>query len=166
MVMAIALKDAGEERDLYLYDTYEGMSEPTPLDRDRLATPPLSSWRRVTGKRVTSGCTPRSTSCGTIGFHRVSEAATPPVQGKVEDTIPDQAPDRIALLRLDTDWYESTQHELIHLYDRLVPSGILILDDYGYWEGARRAVDEFFARLEAPPFLCRIDRSGRLAVKP
>ena len=63
------------------------------------------------------------------------------VKGKVEDTIPG-APERIAILRLDTDWYESTRHELEHLYPGS-PGGVLLLDDYGYWEGAREAVDEF-----------------------
>jgi hypothetical protein len=88
------------------------------------------------------------------------------VQGRVEDTIPAQAPGRIALLRLDTDWYESTAHELAHLYCRLVSGGVLIIDDYGHWQGARRAVDEFFGQLDRPPYLHRIDFSGRLVVKP
>ena len=65
------------------------------------------------------------------------------VQGMVEDTIPNHAPDRIAVLRLDTDWYASTRHELEHLYPRLVPGGVLLLDDYGYWEGSRRATEEY-----------------------
>jgi len=87
------------------------------------------------------------------------------VKGRVEDTLPAQAPQRIALLRLDTDWYESTIHELRSLWDRLSIGGILIVDDYGHWAGARRAVDEFIAGLPGPPLLSRIDYSGRLAVK-
>jgi hypothetical protein len=66
------------------------------------------------------------------------------VKGAVEDTLPGHAPDKIALLRLDTDWYESTRHELIHLYPRLETSGVLIIDDYGHYDGTRKAVDEFF----------------------
>ena len=85
------------------------------------------------------------------------------VEGKVEDTIPEQAPERIALLRLDTDWYESTRHELEHLYPRLSPGGVLIIDDYGHWEGARQAVDEYF---KGEVYLHRIDYTGRLAIKP
>ena len=61
------------------------------------------------------------------------------VVGKVEDTVPDQAPETIAILRLDTDWYESTRHELEHLYERLAPGGVLILDDYGMWQGSKDA---------------------------
>ncbi len=87
------------------------------------------------------------------------------IEGRVEETIPAQIPDSIALLRLDTDWYESTRHELEHLYPRLVEGGVLVLDDYGHWQGARQAVDEYFAQAGHRPLLQRIDYSGRLAVK-
>ena len=84
----------------------------------------------------------------------------------VEDTIPNQAPKEIALLRLDTDWYESTLHELEHLYPRLVSGGVLIIDDYGHWRGAREAVDEYIDKHKLKLFLTRIDYTGRLCVKP
>jgi hypothetical protein len=87
------------------------------------------------------------------------------IQGKVEDTIPEQAPETIALLRLDTDWHESTWHELEHLFPRLSPRGVLIIDDYGHWQGCRRATDEYFARENLPILLNRIDYTGRIAVK-
>jgi len=88
------------------------------------------------------------------------------VEGLVEDTIPEQAPREIAVLRLDTDWYESTRHELVHLYPRLSSGGVLILDDYGCWLGARQAVDEYIEANAVRLLLTRIDSSGRLAVKP
>ena len=84
----------------------------------------------------------------------------------VEDTLPAAAPERIALLRLDTDWYASTRHELEQLYPRLAEGGVLIIDDYGHYEGARRAVDEYFERSRRPVLLNRIDFTGRLVVKP
>jgi hypothetical protein len=85
------------------------------------------------------------------------------VVGKVEDTIPRSVPESIAVLRLDTDWYESTMHELVHLWPRVSSGGVLIVDDYGWWRGSRRAVDEFFGGRE---LLNRIDPSGaRLVVK-
>ena len=87
------------------------------------------------------------------------------VPGLVEDTVPSQAPEVIALLRLDTDWYKSTWHELEHLYPRLSVGGVLIIDDYGHWEGARRAVDEFIEAKGLRLFLSRIDYTGRLAIK-
>ena len=87
------------------------------------------------------------------------------VKGKVEETIPQTVPENIALLRLDTDWYESTKHELIHLYPRLSRNGILIIDDYGYWKGCRQAVDEYFKNHNQPILLNRIDFTGRIAIK-
>jgi hypothetical protein len=88
------------------------------------------------------------------------------VPGRVEETLPQNAPKDIALLRLDTDWYASTKHELQHLYPRLVPGGVLIVDDYGYWQGARQAVDEYLSENGLALLLNRIDHTARIAVKP
>ncbi|MDA0653017.1 MAG: macrocin O-methyltransferase, partial [Proteobacteria bacterium] len=85
--------------------------------------------------------------------------------GDILQTMPKAAPGKIALLRLDTDWYESSRHELDHLYPRLESGGVLIIDDYGDWDGARLAVDEYFAQASVFPLLCRIDGTGRIAVK-
>jgi hypothetical protein len=85
--------------------------------------------------------------------------------GLVEDTVPEQAPDTIALLRLDTDWYSSTKHELEHLYTRLSPGGVLILDDYSDWEGARKATDDWLEATGEPLFLVPMG-AGVIAVKP
>ena len=87
------------------------------------------------------------------------------MQGPVERTIPEFAPKSISLLRLDTDWYESTRHELLHLYPLLERGGVLIIDDYGHWEGARKAVDEYFRDASIRPLLNRIDYTGRIAIK-
>lgn len=83
------------------------------------------------------------------------------VEGLVQDTLPGRAPDRIAILRLDTDLYNSTRHELEHLYPRLSPGGVLIVDDYGKFSGATRAVDEYFERVNEPILLNRIDTQGQ-----
>ena len=87
------------------------------------------------------------------------------VEGEVQKTLPETAPEHLALLRLDTDWYQSTLHELVYLYPRLAPRGVLILDDYGSFEGARRAVDEYLAEKRIGIFLNRVDATGRLAIK-
>jgi O-methyltransferase len=87
------------------------------------------------------------------------------VQGKVEDTLPSNSPEKIALLRLDTDWYESTRHELIHLFPLLSIDGVIIIDDYGYWQGAKKAVDEYFEEHNIKILLNRIDETGRIAIK-
>ncbi len=88
------------------------------------------------------------------------------VRGRVEETIPASAPDSIALLRLDTDWYDSTRHELVHLFPRLLKAGVIIIDDYGHWQGCRQACDEYFAQNRIPILLNRIDSTGRIALKP
>ena len=88
------------------------------------------------------------------------------IKGFVQDTIPEHAPEKIALLRLDTDMYESTYHELVHLYPRLVSGGILFVDDYPTERGCVKAVEQYFSEAGSRPFLSRIETQGRIAVKP
>ena len=87
------------------------------------------------------------------------------ITGKVEDTLlkKENLPQSISILRLDTDWYESTKIELEVLYPRLVKGGILIVDDYGLWNGSRRAVDEYFK--DSNVWLHYIDEDCRLLIK-
>lgn len=152
-------------RDLYLFDTFEGMSEPGPEDRDHRgvhAAEHLARGRRsddiwAHGPLADVQAGMRSTGYDAARVHYV--------RGKVEDTLPAQAPASIALLRLDTDWYGSTRHELEHLYPRLVRGGVLIIDDYGHWQGARKAADEYLAKHGLRLLLGRIDHTGRMAVK-
>jgi hypothetical protein len=168
MAMAMTLLDLGvTDRSLLLYDTFAGMSAPTAQDVMHDGTPGQRRFDRgVMDDATNDWC--RSP----IHEVRANLARTgyPPemitlVQGKVEDTIPGTMPGEIALLRLDTDFYESTRHELVHLYPLLQVGGVLIIDDYGYWQGARKAVDEYFAEHHATPLLTRIDSTGRLAVR-
>lgn len=168
MVAALTLLQVGDEqRGLHLYDTFEGMSEPTEHDVSAGGLQVASDWERISDDKddpvlVYATLEEVRRNMASTGFPAERIAY---VQGKVEDTIPAQAPERIALLRLDTDWYESTKHELEQLWPRLVPGGVLIIDDYGDWVGARRAVDEFFAGRPDAPLLNRVDATGRIAVK-
>lgn len=163
MLAALTLRQLGDERrSLWLYDTFEGMAAPSSADG-----PLADEVYRAGRDDVTFAYSPleevRANMLGT-GW---SPERLRFVEGKVEDTIPATVPDGpIALLRLDTDWYESTRHELVHLYPALAPGGVLIIDDYGYWQGARRAVDEWRAEVAEPPLLVRVDGSGRIGVKP
>ena len=155
------------ERNIHLFDTFEGMTLPTEADVEfngKTAQELLNSsdpndaesvWCYAPIEGVRAVLTSTGYDAQKLKF----------VKGRVEDTLPAAAPDRIALLRLDTDWYESTKHELEHLYPRLVPGGVLIIDDYGHWQGARRAVDEYIGRNRLGLLLHRIDYSGRCAVK-
>jgi O-methyltransferase len=166
MVAALMLRELGAaDRELHLFDTFEGMSPPTEHDR-RAGGPSAADMLAATSKDAKvwaySPLDEVRTNLASTGYPAELVRF---VQGKVEDTIPDQAPERIAILRLDTDWYESTRHELEHLFPRLAVGGVLIVDDYGAWEGARRAVDEFIAAHKTPILLNRIDETGRVAVK-
>jgi len=166
MAIALALIARGDtSRDLYLYDTFEGMSEPTEADRDpygESAEARLARSERGEAVWAVAGLDDVQANLASTGYPRERIHY---IQGKVEDTIPGTLPDRIALLRLDTDWYASTRHELTHLYPRLARHGVLIIDDYGHWQGARQAVDEYFAGSEQPVFLHRVDYTARLVVK-
>ena len=142
------------------------MSEPTDKDRLQDGTLVADVLRHMTRSEVNLWAIAPLDSVK----RNVLSTGYPPeklhfVQGKVEDTLPGQAPDRVALLRLDTDWYESTRHEMVHLYPRLSERGVLILDDYGDWQGARQAVDEYFAAQQSSPLLSRMDTTGRMTVK-
>jgi O-methyltransferase len=88
------------------------------------------------------------------------------VEGPVEDTIPKTDVGPIAMLRLDTDHYDSTKVELDHYWPKLVPHGVIIVDDYGCFEGSRRATDEYFAALPISPMLNRIDGGVFSGIKP
>jgi len=162
LVMGRALVELDvRDRDLFGFDTFSGMPAATARDV------------RYDGGRGTDPSTMNLLAAASPEQVRdlVLTSGYPSdrlhlVPGRVEETIPAAAPDEIALLRLDTDWYESTRHELEHLYPRLSSGGILIIDDYGHWNGARQATDEYLAQLQRPPFLARVDYTVRLAVKP
>lgn len=166
MIAAMTLvAEKATDRDLWLYDTYEGMSEPTSVDLD---------WRGRSASEMMSATDEKEMSVwcySSLDEVRSNMARTQYpnakmhfVKGKVEETIPKEAPEQIAILRLDTDFFESTYHELQHLFPRVSRGGILIVDDYGHWAGARKAVDKFFDEVGAKPLLHRIDYTGRIAV--
>jgi hypothetical protein len=161
----LALGDTS--RELYLFDTFEGM--PPPSERDT-----RTSDERTAAELLAEEARESSLVWAVASLEDVQEGMAevgyPPervhyVKGRVEATIPEQAPGEISILRLDTDWYESTKHELEHLYPRLVSGGVVLFDDYGYWDGAREAVDEFLDTTGERLLLHRM-ASGRLAVKP
>ena len=158
MAAAITMLRLGDLREMVLFDTYTGNPEPGELDVDFEGLDQRQVW---TGKSE-PGTSLRSVAAvmRSTGYDmdRVRLIA-----GMVEETVPREAPDAIALLRLDTDWHASIAHTLEHLWPRVVPGGVLIVDDYGHFEGARRAVDDYFA--DQPVLLARLDYSGRMALK-
>lgn len=156
-----------QSRSLYLYDTYEGMSEPTEFDVDFASQSASSqlSQREKDEKDVVWAYSPLEAVQQRIFSTSYPKEKIHFIKGKVEETIPGTIPEKIALLRLDTDWYESTRHELEYLFPLLSTGGILILDDYGHWAGAKKAVDEYFNKHQLKGMLQRIDNTGRIYIK-
>jgi hypothetical protein len=173
LAMVLKLQERGvRDRPIYLYDTFEGMTRPSEQDTSSYDRPALETW----DEEVARGAKPWEYLFDDEVFNqesvrRLLVATGYPaeclhfVAGPVEETLPGTMPDRLALLRLDTDWYESTKHELVHLYPNLSTGGVLIVDDYGHWTGSRKAVDEYLAEQSQPLLLHRVDYACRIAVK-
>lgn len=157
-------------RTLWMYDTFEGMSAPSENDVDLRgqsaeallakegqgnAESPDSIWCRCSLESV------KQTLSGTGYPNDLLRY----VKGKVEDTLPVESPEKVSILRLDTDWYESTRCELEILFPRLAIGGVLIIDDYGHWQGCRKAVDDYFEKQNVKMFLHRVDYTGRVGIK-
>jgi len=142
------------DRRFHIYDTFEGFPDNTwELDWHGTKVPftKHANFLECVRKAVTRSL------CPADRFEFVA--------GMVEETLPRHKPGAIALLRLDTDYYESTRAELEHLYPLLSPGGVLIIDDYGLFQGARRATDEFFAHQDKGILLMRVNASVRCGVK-
>jgi len=166
MVVARTLLELRDtSRTLHLFDTFEGMPPPTETDVDFAGlSAQLRLSRSAKDDNVWAVAPLEGVKSAVLGVgYDASKIRF--VKGPVEETIPREAPERIALLRLDTDWYESTRHELVHLFPRLSPGGVIIIDDYGHWKGARKATDEYLGEHGIPLLLNRIDYTGRIGVK-
>ncbi|MDJ1468594.1 TylF/MycF/NovP-related O-methyltransferase [Cytophagaceae bacterium DM2B3-1] len=167
MVMIYTLLARGiTNRQIYLYDTFEGMSEPTTKDKTIDGESAFGTWKDSQTTQENTWCySPLDEVQKNILGTGYSPDNIKFVKGKVEDTIPGVIPDQVALLRLDTDWYDSTYHELLHLFPILSKNGVLIIDDYGHWQGAREAVDSYFKEKNVTMLLNRIDYTGRVGIK-
>jgi hypothetical protein len=162
------IKLYGSDKKVWMYDTFAGMTQPTDVDTDLQGTKAHDEYN----------------SSQSDGYNRMYYASLNDVkeqfrirnllgsnvhfvQGDVAETLnaAQLLPKDISVLRLDTDWYESTKVELEILYPKLSTGGFLIVDDYGHWEGSRRAVDEYFKSYKPKPFLQYTDYTGRLIIK-
>ena len=162
MVMMKTLLEVASEKEIYLFDTFAGMTKPTDNDKniknekakfyfDKTKNNDFSSeWSNITLEEVKKNISSINFDMGKVHF----------IVGRVEDTIPEKSPRETSLLRLDTDWYESTRHELIHLFPRLSKGGIIIIDDYWSWKGSKLATDEYFKQNNIKIFLKTIDSFG------
>jgi len=167
MAALLTLIDEGVmDRDVYLYDTFSGMTPPVDVDKTfdgTLARTHLERDVSRTGYWCVAHLDEVRRNVLSTGYpeHQIHF-----VKGPVEETLPTCSPtDAVALLRLDTDWYESTKHELTHLFPKVSQGGVVIVDDYGHWQGAKLAVDEFLQQSSDVYYLHRIDYTGRLLIK-
>jgi len=164
MMMAATLLQCGEtKRKIYLYDTFAGMSDPT--EKDKLSStgcPAADIYKKDTNILAFAPLDEVKSNMLSVDY---PEEKIIFVQGKVEDTIPGTVPPAISLLRLDTDWYESTYHEMNNLYPLVSENGVIIIDDYGHWTGAKEATDRYFSEHKISMLMNRIDYTGRLGIK-
>ena len=170
MTAVLTLKNLkNQDKEIYLFDTFEGMSRPAEFDLPSSGSDfnPIEEFKKIkTHDDASNWCNAEidevkknvfTTNYPKNKFHFI--------KGKVENTLPEFAPDQISILRLDTDWYESTLHELNTLFPKLCKGGVLIIDDYGFWKGCKKAVDEYFEKNSIKIMLNRIDSTGRIAIK-
>jgi O-methyltransferase len=168
MLIAKTLQKFGvNDRKLWMYDTYEGMVEPGEEDKDVSGGKAHDIWEKLKVEDKSGWCVSSLEEVkNNLKLTGYPYEHFNFIQGMVEDTIPENIPSSdIALLRLDTDWYESTKHELEYLYPLLIIKGVFIIDDYGHWVGAKKALDEYLLNTKQSLLLNFVDYTARIAVK-
>lgn len=155
LMMAHTLAWSGDlDRPIVLYDTFTGMPQPDPMDGPIAAQKWRPAWHAHALSEVQALMADAPYPASRIRY----------VPGDVCETVKAENHAQIALLRIDVDWYRSTKHVLETLRERVVPGGIVILDDYGRWPGAKRAIDDVLGK-EAP-WLIRTGPSEHVYVQP
>ncbi|MEO6830025.1 MAG: TylF/MycF/NovP-related O-methyltransferase [Acidobacteriaceae bacterium] len=170
MIAALTFMEFGSvNRKLYLYDTYEGMPNIGSRDENFGMSPFQLAMNLTSGLRgghagiFYASLEEVRKNMKSTGYLEENVLL---VKGMVEDTIPGVAPEQISLLHLDSDLYQSTYHELTHLYPRLTPGGVLIIDDYDTWKGSQKATDEYFSEHGVSMLLTSIGSGGaRMGIK-
>jgi predicted O-methyltransferase YrrM len=153
-LMALTLKRLGSDKVLWVFDTFEGIPAPTQADPDFEIARPYTGSLRGDLAEVTN-------FFERLGVRNSSHF----VKGLFQETLPQQDVGQIAVLHIDGDWYESVKTCLDNLFDQVSRGGVIQIDDYGHWEGARKAVDEFLEQRKIPDKLAVIDYTGRRLVK-
>ncbi|PZN94787.1 MAG: macrocin O-methyltransferase [Alphaproteobacteria bacterium] len=166
VIAGMMRQQLGFTRDIWGYDTFAGMTAPTAADvKPGFAVDAQQKFAALNSGATTDWCFSPIEEVTAALRSALGDDPVRLVKGRVEDTLVDPAnlPERISILRLDTDFYESTKLELEVLYPRLQPGGVMIIDDYGIWAGSRKAVDEYFGADK--PWLHYVNRGVRLAIK-
>ncbi len=156
-----------ENKNLWLYDTFDGMSNPSDYDVNILNQNAKEEMKKTSKKENMKDIWAYS-KLDYVKKNMIKTGLNEKniiyVKGLVEKTLDGNFPEKISLLRLDTDFYESTKKELEILFPKLQSGGIIIIDDYGHWKGCKKAVDEYFVN-KKNIFFQQIDYSGLIGVK-
>lgn len=170
MVIASKLNEFGRlDKKIWLYDTFQGMTEPSKFDVEENSA--ISAKELLLNSKKQEGNNVWCLASKDDVINNLSKTSFPLdlveiIEGDVALTLDTKYPEKIALLRLDTDWYESTRKELEILFPRLAVGGVCIIDDYGHWQGARKAVDEYLNKNNIKVLMHKIDHTGRVFIKP
>lgn len=169
------LLELKQERDIYMYDTFAGLTQPGEYDYTcsdstiytMTANEVMNEWKNKIINENTNGwcCTPLEKVQNRLASTGYPEAKLHYIVGDVMETLQKFVPEKIAILRLDTDWYESSKIELEKMYDNVVDGGIIIFDDYYHWDGQRRATDEFFRKINKNYKMTPIDSKTGSIIK-
>ncbi|MBI1903436.1 MAG: class I SAM-dependent methyltransferase [Planctomycetia bacterium] len=162
-IMALAnLRYGATRRRIHLFDTWGDWPDPTQNDGNRFRDLQAGSLRKADNRGALDACRElleRLIAYPThfLTYHR----------GLFQETVPPALENirALAVLRVDCDWYEQVLFCLEHLYPKLSNGGALVLDDYGYCDGARAAIDEFLSRQRVRSFLHHVDYSCRYLIK-
>lgn len=175
LLMAEYLSQQGKyDYDFYLYDTFSGMTNPSQHDRALSLEPPYYYTKERVQERFSKDQKEQYNNwcyCSEADVRENVLATSYPtnrfnfIKGDVRQTLLRASPQHIALLRLDTDFFDSTLIELETLYHRVIPGGVIILDDYGTWAGQKKAVDQFVETLDVRPMLIRTSQNERVIIK-
>ena len=151
------LQNQRKERDIYMYDTFAGLTQPGNEDYNlinyasgiwNIPEQVLKTWKdKKINEEINDWCNcPLEKVKSRLNSTGYSQNKLHYIVGDVLETLKNESniPEKIAILRLDTDWYESSKFELIKLYDNVVDGGLVIFDDYYFWNGQKKATDEFF----------------------
>lgn len=125
-------------KTIWLYDTFNGMTQPEDIDIDHQNIKANDQFNQVICRATLQEVKANLSMCDYSNIKYII--------GDVCQTLlsVNNIPNQISLLRLDTDWYASTKCELEILFPKLTINGSLIIDDYGHWQGCKKAVDEYF----------------------
>ena len=168
MAIAKTLKDLGDtKREIFLYDTFSGMTPPEPKDfviETGVTASELMNKTKIGDGRNIWALSKLDEVKNNLKLTNYPLSHFKFIEGDVCHTLNETIPDKIALLRLDTDFYESTSVELKKLYPLVSKKGVLIIDDYGDWNGSKQATDEYLTHFNLHPYMHVIDKAARLII--